>query len=705
MFAEKFFGNLSMDMITSNDSEESIEKLTPGGAKFQAVITDLGKGLLQAAKVGCTEKVHELMSRGAPFTADWLGTTPLHLAARYNHVETCKMLLRAGISKDSKTKVDRTPLHLAVFHGHIEIVELLLSNNCEVDAKDMLKMTALHWAVNQKHSKIVEMLLQNGADPNVVSKFDKTPIQLALESGQGELWQVMLLANQMRAASSEQVGVQDATDSLMYELQQHKERHRGPPADGVDSKSGGGVGGDDDDVEDNITMDLSSDSSSRLTEQQNGADDSRDDADHLIEREDSMSDAMTNLEQSTDTDPKNLDSGTLQMLKEHGIALIPSDDTGSLITSAIQSGRKIVLSEAGKFALNETRNLQQQPQTKSITSTPPQPQSQPRTHPTKVHHHSPAVHTVTLTGNKPKTLKIIKKTTSTTGSYPTTQNQQVHHVQQQRQQTAQPVHVMNAGPTATIRTNQVLKVLSPEEFKQICSGDVGIMKRAPSAEYKKALPSTSVRIPVGGRPQILSTSTTSKQVGKYVMTKSGQRIPLTTTAGMNVISARASEDLVKAKLATSSGVNGLSSTVGGAQPSRHIITSADGVKRLRTATGMEIISTLPTKLPQDTTVSVETGTTRTVSRPHQRIAINNHVPVAAGTTVTSNNATGLIVEVLERQMVELKKLIEDLRKQFELSQKQNEEYRARVEKLEKELRTLKQQSSNGNSFIEIIRSD
>ncbi|XP_058062794.1 ankyrin repeat and KH domain-containing protein mask-like [Anopheles bellator] len=694
MFAEKFFGNLSMDMITSNDSEESIEKLTPGGAKYQAAITDLGKALLQAAKVGCTEKVHELMSRGAPFTADWLGTTPLHLAARYNHVETCKMLLRAGISKDSKTKVDRTPLHLAVFHGHIEIVELLLSNNCEVDAKDMLKMTALHWAVNQKHSKIVEMLLQNGADPNVVSKFDKTPIQLALESGQGELWQVMLLANQMRAASNEQVGVQEATDSLMYELQQHKERHRGPPTDGVDSKSGVGVG-DDDDVEDNITMDLSSDSSSRLTEQQNGADDSRDDADHLIEREDSMSDAMTNLEQSTDTDPKNLDSGTLQMLKEHGIALIPSDDTGSLITSAIQSGRKIVLSEAGKFALNETRNLQQQPLSRSVTSTPPQ--LQPRTHPTKVHN-SPAVHTMTLTANKPKTLKIIKKTASTAGSYAPAQNQQVHHVQQQRQQPQQPVHVVNAGPTATIRTNQVLKVLSPEEFKQICSGDVGIMKRAPAAEYKKALPSTSVRIPVGGRPQILSTTTASKQVGKYVMTKSGQRIPLTTTAGMNVISARASEDLVKAKLATT--VNGLSSTVGAT--SRHIITSADGVKRLRTATGMEIISTLPTKLPQDTTVSVETGT-RTVSRPHQRIAINNHVPAAA-TTVTSNT-TGLIVEVLERQMVELKKLIEDLRKQFELSQKQNEEYRTRVEKLEKEVRTLKQQSSNGSSFIEIIRSD
>lgn len=43
-----------------------------GIQKPQTVITDLGKALLQAAKTGNTEKVHELMSRGAPFTADWV---------------------------------------------------------------------------------------------------------------------------------------------------------------------------------------------------------------------------------------------------------------------------------------------------------------------------------------------------------------------------------------------------------------------------------------------------------------------------------------------------------------------------------------------------------------------------------------------------------------------------------------------------------
>lgn len=92
-------------------------------------IMDLGKQLLECAKDGQTSKVHDLMCRGAPFTTDWvcalqqfnsivrltnsfnselqLGKSALHMAAESNHFETCGLLLRAGISKDSRTKVER----------------------------------------------------------------------------------------------------------------------------------------------------------------------------------------------------------------------------------------------------------------------------------------------------------------------------------------------------------------------------------------------------------------------------------------------------------------------------------------------------------------------------------------------------------------------------------------------------------------------
>jgi ankyrin repeat protein len=62
-----------------------------------------------------------------------LGTSALHIAAKNNFYDTCATLLRSGISKDAKTKVDRTPLHFAVFEGNFEICQLLIQHECSVD--------------------------------------------------------------------------------------------------------------------------------------------------------------------------------------------------------------------------------------------------------------------------------------------------------------------------------------------------------------------------------------------------------------------------------------------------------------------------------------------------------------------------------------------------------------------------------------------
>jgi GA-binding protein transcription factor, beta len=54
------------------------------------------------------------------------------------HYETANLLLRGGISRDARTKVDRTPLHFAASEGHTSLVTLLLENGADVDSTDMV---------------------------------------------------------------------------------------------------------------------------------------------------------------------------------------------------------------------------------------------------------------------------------------------------------------------------------------------------------------------------------------------------------------------------------------------------------------------------------------------------------------------------------------------------------------------------------------
>ncbi|XP_070809631.1 GA-binding protein subunit beta-1 isoform X3 [Pituophis catenifer annectens] len=168
-----------------------------GPAKFfQMSLVDLGKKLLEAARAGQDDEVRILMANGAPFTTDWLGTSPLHLAAQYGHYSTTEVLLRAGVSRDARTKVDRTPLHMAASEGHASIVEVLLKHGADVNAKDMLKMTALHWATEHNHQEVVELLIKYGADVHTQSKFCKTALDIAIDNGYEDLAEILQIAMQ-----------------------------------------------------------------------------------------------------------------------------------------------------------------------------------------------------------------------------------------------------------------------------------------------------------------------------------------------------------------------------------------------------------------------------------------------------------------------------------------------------------------------------
>lgn len=56
-------------------------------------------------------------------------------------------MLRAGISRDARTKVDRTPLHMAAYEGHHQMVQLLLNYGADVDSRDMVHNNKM-WITN-----------------------------------------------------------------------------------------------------------------------------------------------------------------------------------------------------------------------------------------------------------------------------------------------------------------------------------------------------------------------------------------------------------------------------------------------------------------------------------------------------------------------------------------------------------------------------
>ncbi|XP_055321461.1 GA-binding protein subunit beta-1 [Sitodiplosis mosellana] len=266
-------------------------------------IMDLGKQLLESAREGQTNKVHDLMCRGAPFTTDWLGKSALHMAAENNHYETCEVLLRAGISKDSRTKVERTPLHLAVCNGHEGIVKLLLDQKCDVNAKDMLKQTPLHWAVEEDHPNLVKLLLKHGANPNDVSKAGETPLSIAQQLRFDDLVRFMTTYKHQASVSIEEQ--QEATESLMQEMEK----------DSLGSFK---------------HSDISQDSISC----------------------DDNSSATINLQSNLNNSSQQQNSSTLQLLQEE----LAVDDANNFLQSAYACGRQIIVTEFGKQMILKVQN-------------------------------------------------------------------------------------------------------------------------------------------------------------------------------------------------------------------------------------------------------------------------------------------------------------------------------------------------------------
>ncbi|XP_065361356.1 GRIP and coiled-coil domain-containing protein isoform X2 [Calliphora vicina] len=286
-------------------------------------VVDLGKQLLQYARDSDLKGVKNSLTRGAPFTSDWLGMSALHFAAMNNQFEICQVLLNGGINKDSKTKVDRTPLHLACYYGNEKIVELLLSKNCAVNPRDMLRMTPLHWAVEKRHKSIVRLLLKHNADVTLVTKFGRTALALAVLTEQADLLEELETARQSQA-------------SRKYNEEHEKKKFKSCKETSEAVNSIMGIASDVIDEPESIRK--------------------IDHDDDFASQSEYAAAKIQDLENIKET--VILGDSTINLLKSHGISMMPEDDTSKdMLNTALQNGRQLILSEGGKLLLNETKKI------------------------------------------------------------------------------------------------------------------------------------------------------------------------------------------------------------------------------------------------------------------------------------------------------------------------------------------------------------
>jgi len=166
-----------------------ISELLAAGADPNAVDSFEGTTVLHyAAFFGHLEVVKAMIAGGADpnYASKYSGDTPLILSAIRNYPEVASELLAAGADVDKADHERATPLLWAAEKGRLEVLRLLLDKGADVELSDFNGITPLMAASVQGDVPVVKALLEAGADPNHADKNSLTPAHLAASRKPGD---------------------------------------------------------------------------------------------------------------------------------------------------------------------------------------------------------------------------------------------------------------------------------------------------------------------------------------------------------------------------------------------------------------------------------------------------------------------------------------------------------------------------------------
>ena len=168
---------------------------------FSKSYTDANEQLLIACKEGRLVDVRELVAGKKVelkncITKDRHEDTPLHIAAKFGHMDIVQYLVQeGGCEVDSRNKYQNTPLYHAAKLGKLEVVKYFID---ERGSDPMIycrwQRTPLHIACKRGKTEVVKYLMNiSGVDSSVKDiLFEQTPLELAAECGTVEVVEYMM---------------------------------------------------------------------------------------------------------------------------------------------------------------------------------------------------------------------------------------------------------------------------------------------------------------------------------------------------------------------------------------------------------------------------------------------------------------------------------------------------------------------------------
>ena len=186
-------GNTALILAVHSGHDEIAELLLGAGVQ---------PDIYEAASIGRTELVAQLLSDDPSLLDSYSpeGFTALALAAHFGHIETLQFLISRGgnMNAVSKHSMNVTPLHAALFGRRVEAAKVLVAAGADVTPRrggsgsPRAGWTALHYCAGYGFAELVEPLIDRGADINAPDDEGKTPLQVAIESAQREVAELLL---------------------------------------------------------------------------------------------------------------------------------------------------------------------------------------------------------------------------------------------------------------------------------------------------------------------------------------------------------------------------------------------------------------------------------------------------------------------------------------------------------------------------------